>query len=97
MCVIGLMIAQVIRAAAGPAMQVLMITGNQRSSIPVYVASILLLLVCNVLFVPLFGFMGAAAAVICTTLFWTVSLNLILKRSVGISVSVFGLMASNSR
>lgn len=96
-CVIGLMIAQVIRAAAGPAMQILMITGNQRSSIPVYVVSILLLLVCNVVFVPLFGFTGAAAAVICTTLFWTISLNRILKRSVGISVSAFGLIASNNR
>ncbi len=89
--VVGLMIAQVIRAAAGPAIQVLMISGNQRSSIPVYISSIALLFVSNVLFVPFFGFAGAAAAVICTTLFWTISLNRIVKRTIGIQVSVFPL------
>jgi len=87
-CVVGLMIAQVIRAAAGPAIHVLMISENQRSSIPVYIASTLLLLVCNLLFVPFFGLIGAAAAVICTTLFWTISLERIVKRMVGIPVSV---------
>ncbi|MBL4697897.1 MAG: hypothetical protein JKX70_03590 [Phycisphaerales bacterium] len=86
---IGLMIAQVIRAAAGPAIQILMISGNQRASIPVYIASILLLFVANLLFVPVFGFVGAAVAVILTTLFWTVWLNRIVRLKVGISVSVF--------
>jgi len=87
--VVGLMIAQVIRAAAGPAIQVLMISGNQRASIPVYISSIALLFACNLLFVPLFGFAGAAAAVIFATLFWTISLNRIVKRTIGIRVSVF--------
>lgn len=86
---IGLMIAQVIRAAAGPAIQILMISGNQRASIPVYMASIALLFVCSIVFVPIFGFIGAAAAVVLTTLFWTVWLNRIVKQKVGISVSVF--------
>jgi len=35
--------------------------------------------------------MGAAAAVICTTLFWTISLNRIVRRTTGISVSVFAM------
>jgi O-antigen/teichoic acid export membrane protein len=86
---IGLMIAQVIRAAAGPAIQILMISGNQRASIPVYIASIALLFACNIVFVPIFGFIGAAAAVIITTLFWTVWLNRIVRREVGIPISVF--------
>ncbi len=86
---IGLMIAQVIRAVAGPAIQILMISGYQRASIPVYIASIALLFVSNLLFVPIFGFIGAAAAVILTTLFWTVWLNRIVRHKVGISVSVF--------
>ena len=86
---IGLMIAQVIRAVAGPAIQILMISGHQRASIPVYIASIALLFVANLLFVPVFGFVGAAAAVILTTLFWTVWLNHIVRQKVGISVSVF--------
>ncbi len=86
---IGLMIAQVIRAIAGPAIQILMISGYQRASIPVYIASIALLFISNLLFVPIFGFIGAAAAVILTTLFWTVWLNRIVRHKVGISVSVF--------
>ncbi len=89
LAMIGLMIAQIIRAAAGPAIQILMISGNQWTSIPVYVASIVLLLICNLLFVPVFGFVGAATAVIITTLFWTICLNRIVKRKVGIPVSVF--------
>jgi len=40
-------------------------------------------------FVPIFGFIGAAAAVMLTTLFWTVWLNRIVRQKVGISVSVF--------
>jgi O-antigen/teichoic acid export membrane protein len=88
-CVIGLMIAQVIRAAAGPAIQVLMITGNQRASIPVYAASILVLLVSNLVFVPAFGYTGAAAAVIITTVFWAVALNRIVRRTVQLPISIF--------
>ena len=88
--ILGLMFAQLIRAIAGPAIQILMITGNQRAGVPVYAVSIVLLFIYNIAFVPTFGFEGAAAAVICTTLFWTVWLNVIVKRKLGMSVSIFG-------
>lgn len=89
-CLLGLIVAQIIRAAAGPAIQVLMITENQRAGIPVYICSTVLLIVSNLVLVPLFKYEGAAAAVIITTLFWSVWLNYLAKQKTGYQVSIFG-------
>ncbi|MGJ8533783.1 MAG: oligosaccharide flippase family protein [Alphaproteobacteria bacterium] len=90
LCLLGLIIAHIIRASAGPAIQILMITGNQRAGIPVYVCSTILLFVSNIVLVPLFKFEGAAAAVIITTLFWSIWLNYLAKQKTGYQVSIFG-------
>lgn len=89
-CLLGLIIAQVIRASAGPAIQILMITKKQRAGIPVYICSTILLFVSNLVLVPLFKYEGAAAAVIITTLFWSVWLNHLVKQKTGYQVSIFG-------
>ncbi|WP_306261612.1 oligosaccharide flippase family protein [Pararhizobium sp. IMCC21322] len=89
-CLLGLIIAQIIRASAGPAIQILMITKNQRAGIPVYICSTVLLFVSNLVLVPLFKYEGAAAAVIITTLFWSVWLNHLAKQKTGYQVSIFG-------
>lgn len=89
-CLLGLIIAQIIRASAGPAIQILMITKNQRAGIPVYICSTILLFVSNLVLVPFFKYEGAAAAVIITTLFWSVWLNHLVKQKTGYQVSVFG-------
>lgn len=86
---IGLVLAQTIRAIAGPAMQILMITENQRAGTRVFAASIIMLLLANLVLVPIFDYEGAAAAVIVTTLFWTIWLNQLVKRKTGYPVSVF--------
>lgn len=87
---LGLILAQIIRATAGPAIQILMITENQRAGIPVYICSTILLFVSNLVLVPMFKYEGAAAAVIITTLFWSVWLNHLTKQKTGYRVSVFG-------
>jgi len=89
-CLIGLSFAQIIRAAAGPAIQILTITENQRAAIPAYIASAIMLIFSNLLLVPAFKYNGAAAAVVITTLFWTVWLNRLVKQKTGYSTSIFG-------
>nr|WP_306265155.1 oligosaccharide flippase family protein [Pararhizobium sp. IMCC3301] len=86
---LGLILAQIIRAAAGPAIQILMITENQRTGIPVYICSGIVLLLSNLLLVPTYKYEGAAAAVIITTLFWSLWLNHLVRRKTGYQVSVF--------
>lgn len=93
-CLVGLIFAQIIRASAGPAIQVLMITENQRAGIPVYIFSTILLLVSNLVLVPIFKYEGAAAAVIITTLFWSVWLNQLTRQKTGYRVSIFGKSAA---
>tara|TARA_R110002096_G_scaffold75732_16_gene178917 strand:+ start:137 stop:1447 length:1311 start_codon:yes stop_codon:yes gene_type:complete len=86
---LGLIVAQIIRAAAGPAIQILMITENQRTGIPVYICSGIVLLLSNLALVPAYKYEGAAAAVIITTLFWSLWLNYLVRRKTGYQVSVF--------
>jgi O-antigen/teichoic acid export membrane protein len=87
-CLIALMSAQLIRAMAGPAIQMLMISGNQRDSLFVYFICIILLLVLNAVLVPSYGYMGAAVAVICTTIYLVVALDRIVRQKLGYSVSI---------
>jgi O-antigen/teichoic acid export membrane protein len=87
-CLVGLVIAQVIRALSGPAIQVLMITNNQKTGIPVYISSAIILVAANLILVPIFQYEGAALAVIITTLVWSVWLALLTKRKTGYSTSI---------
>lgn len=87
---VGLVGSQVIRAAAGPAIQILMVTGHQREGVPVYVSSIAVLFIGNLLLVPPYGLMGATAAVIIATLFWTIWLNRLARKKTGYAISILG-------
>jgi len=88
-CLIGLVVAQIIRAMAGPAIQILMITNNQKTGIPVYICSATILVAANVVLVPVYRYEGAALAVIITTLIWSVWLTLLTKQKTGYSISIF--------
>jgi len=88
-CLIGLVVAQIIRAAAGPAIQVLMITNNQKTGIPVYIFSAIILVVANIILVPVYRYEGAALAVIITTLIWSVWLSMLVRQKTGYSISIF--------
>ena len=88
-CLLGLSLAQFVRAAFGPAIQLLMITGHQRAGIPVYISSLLILVICNMILVPTYGYEGAAVAVIITTLFWSVWLNHLVNQKTRYQISIF--------
>lgn len=88
-CLMGLVVAQIIRAIAGPAIQILMITNNQKTGIPVYVCSAIVLVIANIILVPIYQYEGAALAVIITTLIWSVWLSLLVKQKTGYPITIF--------
>ena len=87
-CLIVLMSSQLVRAMAGPTIQMLMISGNQHASIKVYFVSTILLLVSNLIFVPSYGYIGAGAAVLLTTIYLVAALDRVVRKKLGFSVSI---------
>ena len=83
-----LLVAQMVRAAAGPSLQILSLSGKEAASVPVFAAAIVLLVVLNIVLLPHFGILGAAAAVLIVTFFWCVCLNMICRWQLGISVGI---------
>jgi O-antigen/teichoic acid export membrane protein len=87
-CLVILVLAQTIRAAAGPATQILTLTGYERNSIPVFGVGLLLLVITNILLVPKFHLVGAALAVIVVTLIWSVGLAYVAWARTGVNTAI---------
>lgn len=81
-----LVAAQMVRAAMGPGVQVLAIVHQTGRSAPVFVAAALVLFAGNGLLIPLWGMMGAALAVIVTTLLWTLWVGILATQAAGAPV-----------
>jgi O-antigen/teichoic acid export membrane protein len=87
-CLVILVLAQTVRAAAGPATQILTLTGHERYSIPVFGVGLLLLLIFNILLVPKFHLVGAALAVLVVTLIWSVGLAYVAWARTGVNTAI---------
>lgn len=77
--------SQAVRAAAGPGIQLLTLSGNTKKGSPVFITSTIVLLVSNALFIPLFGVLGAALAVFVTTTVWTGWISILAVRHTGVA------------
>ena len=77
--------AQVVRAAAGPGIQLLTIAGHTRSSVPVFAVSTAALLAGNAVLIPAFGMAGAAVAVLGVTMLWTVWIGALANARTGVA------------
>ena len=88
-CLVILMAAQVARALAGPAMQIMAMTGNEKDCARIFAACLALLAVLNVALVPAFGLIGAALAFFAAMTAWPVWLALRLKRASGINPAMW--------
>ncbi len=88
---------QLINAAAGPAGNLLLMTGHERSAafgVGVgFVANLMLTLIC----VPLFGVTGGAIGATASLVIWNVALVVLARRRLGINPSVFGGWSLRSR
>lgn len=80
---IVLAITQLIRAIAGPTLQLLSLTDDATRSVPVFVFSLVALVALNLVLVPAFSAMGAAVAVLLVTIGWTVAIASQLRRQTG--------------
>jgi O-antigen/teichoic acid export membrane protein len=85
MCLVILMVAQFLRALAGPGTEVLTLTGHEARSLPVFVSGLILLVVANIPLTQFFGLEGAAIAVLIVTIGWTFGLAFVAYKRTGIA------------
>jgi O-antigen/teichoic acid export membrane protein len=83
-----LVISQLIRAAFGPSMLTLISASAQKSVVIVFSIAIIGFAVGNLVLVPMFGLVGAGAAFILMTAYWTASLAIVAKRKVGLRLDI---------
>lgn len=84
-----LMLGFIARASTGPIEYLLNMTGHQNATAAVYGAAAALNLVLNLVLVPRFGLIGAAAATAGSLVFASLCLYVLVRRRLGISAFVF--------
>ena len=84
-----LMFAQVVRAAMGPASQILTLTGHERSCWPVFLSCMVLLFVGNLVLIPWIGLAGAALTVVIVYAMWSIWMALLVREKLGVTTSFF--------
>lgn len=87
-----LLLAQFVRAVAGPSSAMLTLKGAQASSAWICAMSAVVLLASNAVFATLWGAEGGAFAVLLTTLFWLGATGIALHRIGGARVDIAGLL-----
>jgi len=83
-----LMAAQLVRAATGPTLQMIALTGLERASVPAFAAGFVVLIGASALLMPAFGLVGAALTVLLSTTSWSVWLAVLLWRRTGMNISL---------
>ncbi|MEQ9143416.1 MAG: lipopolysaccharide biosynthesis protein [Parvibaculaceae bacterium] len=87
-CLVLLMLAQVVRAAAGPATQVLTLSGHEKACLPVFLTSLVALAASNAVFIQFWGLLGAATAVLAVSALWSGWLAMLAHRKLGLNTAV---------
>jgi O-antigen/teichoic acid export membrane protein len=94
-----LVVSQLIRAAFGPSMLTLISAGAQKNVVIVFSIAIVGFALGNLILVPMFGLIGAGAAFIVMTAFWTAALALISNHRLGLRLDIaasFGVWQRSS-
>jgi len=89
-----LTLAQLLISAVGPVDMLLRITGHQDRCLLAFGVSLVLAVLLNLVLVPLFGIVGAAAAVFIVVAFWSSWLHSLVVRHLSIKPSVFALAST---
>lgn len=79
-----LLLGYFINASCGPTGLILQMTGYQKKYRDMVGAALMLNIVLNFLLTPLYGYIGAAVATICSMIFWNVWAAIYIKRKLGI-------------
>ncbi|MGB5738579.1 MAG: polysaccharide biosynthesis C-terminal domain-containing protein [Woeseia sp.] len=84
-----LVAAQLVRAAAGPVISLLSVTGHQDRCLVVFGVGLIASVALVFLLVPIFGIRGAAMSVLLVTLGWSIWLQRLVIVHLGVRTSVF--------
>jgi O-antigen/teichoic acid export membrane protein len=87
-------VGQLINAAAGPAGNVLLMTGKERIAVRGVAAGLIANVVIAVVLVPRFGVTGGAIAFASSLVLWNTVLVILARRLVGINVTAFRFLAT---
>jgi len=88
-----LVMAQLVRAAAGPVISLLSVTGHQDRCLVVFGSALIVCITLISVLVPIYGIYGAALSVLLVTLGWSIWLHQLVVLHVGIRPSIFGNFA----
>mgnify|MGYP001811807482 FL=1 len=86
-----LLLAQLLRSAAGPVIPLRSVTGHQHRCLVVVGSALMMAILLVFVLVPTFGIRGGAVAVFLVTLVWTIWLHRLVVVHIGIRPSIFGI------
>jgi O-antigen/teichoic acid export membrane protein len=90
-------VGQLVNAAAGPAGNVLLMTGHERLALRGIAMGLLTNLVLGLTLIPPFGVTGAGIAFTASLVVWNVALVISVRRRLGINATAFGVFSSPLR
>jgi O-antigen/teichoic acid export membrane protein len=85
-----LSVGQIVNAATGSVGFLLAMTGRERVSMRILVASLALNVVANLALVPRYGMLGAAVGTTLAMTVWNVAMVVAVRRSLGVMPSALG-------
>lgn len=88
-----LALAQLVNAATGPAGNLLIMTGNERSAMRATFAGLAINIVVAAALVPLLGITGSAIAFASSLIAWNLALVVMARRRVGVNATAFRTLA----
>ncbi|HBK63906.1 MAG TPA: teichoic acid transporter [Cyanobacteria bacterium UBA11166] len=84
-----LVLGRLVDCFCGSVAPLMVMTGNQNKSLPVFASCALLNIVGNAIAIPMFGIVGAAISTTCTLVLWNVWLSLLVVKHVRVNPSIF--------
>ena len=84
-----LVLGRLVDGFCGSVASLMVMTGHQKQSLPVFASCALLNVVGNAIAIPMFGIVGAAIATGCTLVLWNIWLCLLVVKYVGVNPSIF--------
>ena len=88
--------AQFVRAIAGPNVSMLSLTGAQRLNSTICSGACAMLLIANIVLIPYYGLFGAAVAMSCSYIAWSITVSALLWAKYGVRTDLLACMRRRS-
>lgn len=87
-----LVLSRLVNALCGSVSALMVMTGHQNKSLPVFGYCLVINLILHMIAIPRLGIVGAAIATCTTTIIWNIWLSFLVVKYVGIQPSIFSLL-----